>query len=82
MSIRVSRVELTAHHNQLLWFSSNGQPVEISQLTSGRAYGARSMGRLEMRGPADAISHVCEMRCGCWYSRFLAALGMTIAEIP
>jgi hypothetical protein len=51
-------------------------------LTSGRAYGARSMGRLEMRGPADAISHVCEMRCGCWYSRFLAALGMTIAEIP
>jgi dGTPase len=37
MSIRVSRVELTAHHNQLLWFSSNGQPVEISQLDLTRA---------------------------------------------
>src|SRR5579864_2100516 len=32
MSIRALQVELTAHHNQLLWFCSNGQPVEMSQL--------------------------------------------------
>jgi hypothetical protein len=32
MSIRAFQVELTAHHNQLLWFCSNGQPVEMSQL--------------------------------------------------
>src|SRR6185437_2601460 len=33
MSIRALQVELTAHHNQLLWFCSNGQPLEMSQLT-------------------------------------------------
>ena len=38
MSIRASRVELTAHHNQLLWFCSNGQPLEMSQLTRNRIY--------------------------------------------
>jgi putative ABC transport system permease protein len=32
MSIRALQVELTAHHNQLLWFCSNGQPLEMSQL--------------------------------------------------
>jgi transposase-like protein len=32
MSIRASRFELTAHHNQLLWFCSNGQPLEMSHL--------------------------------------------------
>jgi hypothetical protein len=41
MSIRALQVELTAHHNQHLWFCSNGQPVEMSQLTSRRASGAR-----------------------------------------
>src|SRR6478672_11685836 len=38
MSIRASKLELTAHHNQLLWFCSNGQPLEMSQLAqTGRS---------------------------------------------
>jgi len=39
MSIRALQVELTAHHNQLLWFCSNGQPLEMSQLAHGNAVG-------------------------------------------
>ena len=32
-AIRVLQIELTAHHNPLLWFCSNGHPIEMSQLT-------------------------------------------------
>jgi hypothetical protein len=39
MSIRASPLKLSAHHNQLLWFCSNGQPVEMSQIAHGNAVG-------------------------------------------
>jgi hypothetical protein len=44
MSIRASRFELTAHHNQLLWFCSNGQPLEMSQLAHPEASGCEAGG--------------------------------------
>ena len=54
MSIRASRFELTAHHNQLLWFCSNGQPLEMSHLAQrgprrACALKGEALGRLKKR---------------------------------
>src|SRR6478735_8316616 len=61
MSIRALQVELTAHHNQLLWFCSNGQPLEMSHLAQVRT-GAPASPVLACWG-GQALGNVCSNEC-------------------